>query len=120
VALTIAEFNKTQRAQHKKTGSTFEFGDGWGASLPTLMLRPSKDESVATKVVMAERHAAKAAASAEKTSAAQATAEAAYAHGAAKCSDCRQELSSGDGLVTHRRNQFFHKYGEAAAKRRLM
>jgi hypothetical protein len=118
--MAIAELNKTQRAQHNKTGGTFEFADGGGASLPTPMLRPSKDESVATKVVMAERHAAKAAASAEKASAAQATAEAAYAHGAAKCSDCRQEFSSGGGLVTHRRNQFFHKYGEAAAKRRLM
>jgi hypothetical protein len=48
--------------------------------LPSPKQRPSKDEYAAAKVVKAERHVAKAAAAAENTAAAQATAEAAYSH----------------------------------------
>jgi hypothetical protein len=120
VTMAIAEFNKTQRTQQKQTGGALEFADGGGASLPNPKQRPSKEESAAAKVVMAERHAAKAAAAAEKAAAAQATAEAAYAHETAKCKDCGRKFLSGGGLASHRRNQFCPKFGEAAAKRRLM
>jgi hypothetical protein len=73
VAMAIAEFNKTQHAQHQQTGSALEFADGGGRRggggggfLPNIKQRRSKDESAAAKVIMAERHAAKAAAQAEK------------------------------------------------------
>jgi membrane protease subunit (stomatin/prohibitin family) len=66
--------------------------------------------------MMAERHAAKAAAAVEKAAAANATAEAAYAHENAKCSDCGRKFFSGGD----RRNQFCPKFEGASAKRRLM
>jgi hypothetical protein len=80
LAITIAEFNKTQRTQHQQTGGTSNSPTAEGGYLPSPKQRPSKDEYAAAKVVKAERHVAKAAAAAEKTAAAQATAEAAYSH----------------------------------------
>jgi hypothetical protein len=45
-----------------------------------------------------------------------------YARGTAERSNCVRKFLSGGGLATHRdrRNQFFPKLREAAAKRRLM
>jgi hypothetical protein len=82
------------RSTNKKR-STLEFVDGEGASLPNPKQRPSKGESAAAKVAMAERRAAEAAAAAEKAAAAQATAKAAYAHEPEKCSDCGRKFLSG-------------------------
>jgi hypothetical protein len=118
--MVIAEFNnKTQRAQHKQTGIALGLFDG-GASLLNPKQRPPKDESSAAEVVMAERHAAKAAAAAEKAATAQATAEAAYAHGTAKCSGCGLKSFSGGELASHHRNHFCPIFGEAFSKHLLM
>jgi hypothetical protein len=63
--------------------------------LPDPKQCPSKVEFAAGKVVMAERHAAKATAAAEKAAAAQVTAEAAYAHETVKCRDFSRKFLSG-------------------------
>jgi hypothetical protein len=80
VAITIAEFNKTQRTQHQQTRGSSNSPTVEKGYSPSPKQRPSKDEYAAAEVMMAERHAVKAAAAAENTAAAQATAEAAYSH----------------------------------------
>jgi hypothetical protein len=105
----------TARSTNKKR-STLEFADGEEASLPNPKQRPSKGESAAAKVAIAERRAAEAAAAAEKAAAAQATAKAAYAHEPEKCSHCGRKIWRALQRANHRAIQRAREQGRRPPK----